>query len=152
MLKINIIFVGKKLEEYTNLGINKFANKIKKYAHLNFYKIKPKTNADILKNLKEEAKDILKHIQDGFNIVCDSKGEMFDSISFSNKINNLAMQHSTLNFIIGSSDGLDESVKNKAYLKIAFSKLTFPHELFQVLLLEQIYRAFSILNNHNYHK
>ena len=152
MLTINIIFVGKKLEKYSELAISKFTTKIARFGVIKFHKIKPQVHGSIKSNLKKEAILILKHMQKGLNIVCDRKGEMISSSVFSSKIKQWQNQNSILNFVIGSSDGLDESVKIQADYNISFSPLTFPHELFQVLLLEQIYRSLTILNNHKYHK
>ena len=152
MVTINIIFVGKKLEKYSELAINKFTTKISRFAIIKFIKIKPQIHDSIKNNLKKEASLILKYMQKGFNVICDRQGEMISSSLFSTKIKQWQNHHSILNFVIGSSDGLDESIKSKADYSISFSLLTFPHELFQVLLLEQIYRALTILNNHKYHK
>ena len=98
-----------------------------------------------------EAKDIEKHLT-GFVVVMDKFGKKFDSISFSKKLEEIKMANSTITFVIGSSYGLDESIKKKANLMMSVSDMTFPHQLFRVLLLEQIYRAFCIENNITYHK
>ena len=75
-----------------------------------------------------------------------------DSVTFANKLDNIMMNNSDITFIIGGSYGLHEDIKNMSNLKLSFSKMTFPHQLFRVILLEQIFRAFKILNNETYHK
>ena len=98
-----------------------------------------------------EAKDIEKHLT-GFVVVMDKFRKKFASISFKKKLEEIKMPNSTITFVIGSSYGLDESIKKKANLMMSVSDMTFPHQLFRVLLLEQIYRAFCIENNITYHK
>ena len=79
-------------------------------------------------------------------------GNEFDSICFSKKINDAINNFGNITFIIGGSFGLHEDVKKRSNYKISFSKMTFPHQLFRILLLEQLYRAFKIINNEKYHK
>ena len=98
-------------------------------------------------------KKILKHISEKDNIVIlDIKGKEYTSEEFATFINKELTLNSNITFIIGSSHGLDEEIKKLTNKKISFSHLTFPHQLFRVILLEQIYRAFKILNNETYHK
>ena len=77
---------------------------------------------------------------------------MLTSMELANKIDKTFITNSNITFIIGGSDGLDDSVKERSNYKLSFSKFTFPHQLFRVILLEQIYRSFKILNNETYHK
>ena len=79
-------------------------------------------------------------------------GKEMTSVEFSNKINNILIENSNLTFIIGGSYGLSQEIKQQAKLHMSFSKMTFPHQLFRVMLLEQIYRAYKIMNNESYHK
>ena len=87
-----------------------------------------------------------------YNILMDINGEMIDSVSFSNKINNLLISHGNITFIIGGSNGVSEEIKKICNYRLSFSRITFPHQLFRVVLLEQIYRSFKIINNEEYHK
>ena len=80
------------------------------------------------------------------------EGKEISSIDFSNKLNEIRSINSNITFIIGGSYGLSDEIKNRSNYKLSFSKMTFPHQLFRVLLLEQIYRAFKIINNESYHK
>ena len=77
---------------------------------------------------------------------------MLDSVSLAKKLDETFITHSTITFIIGSSEGLHEDIKKRANYRLSFSKMTFPHGLFRGILLEQIYRSFKILNNEKYHK
>ena len=87
-----------------------------------------------------------------YSIALDLTGPQFDSVQFSKKIDTLSMTHSTINFIIGGSLGLSPEVLKNCNEKISFSKMTFPHQLIRIFLLEQTYRAFKISNNETYHK
>ena len=80
------------------------------------------------------------------------EGKQLTSIELSEMIDKTFLNYSNITFIIGGSDGLDDEIKNLSNYKLSFSKLTFPHQLFRVILLEQIYRSFKILNNETYHK
>ena len=80
------------------------------------------------------------------------EGKLLTSPEFAEKINQIQIESSNIVFIIGGSYGLSDEIKNMAKFHMSFSKMTFPHQLFRVLLLEQIYRAFKILNNESYHK
>ena len=96
---------------------------------------------------------ILKHIKrDDYNILLDINGIELDSLEFSNKLDKIRQINSNINFIIGGSNGVHDDIKKISSEIISFSKLTFPHQLFRVILLEQIYRSFKILNNEEYHK
>ena len=87
-----------------------------------------------------------------YNILLDINGVMLDSISFAKKINDTLTINSNITFIIGGSLGVLDELRDKVNYRLSFSKMTFPHQLFRVLLLEQIYRAYKINNNEEYHK
>ena len=144
---IKIICLGKIKEKYINDLINDYKERINKYHKIEIIELKD-TN-----NLALEKEDIFKHINSqDYVIALDIDGEQLDSISLAKKIDNTFLTNSTITFIIGSSYGLHEEVKKRANYRLSFSKLTFPHGLFRGILLEQIYRAFKILNNETYHK
>ena len=144
---IKIICLGKIKEPYLNDLIDDYQKRISKYHKLEIIELKD-TN-----NLEEERDNILKHIgNQDYVISLDIDGKEFDSVSLSKVIDNAFMTNGTITFIIGSSYGLHEDIKNKSNLRLSFSKLTFPHGLFRGILLEQIYRSFKILNNETYHK
>ena len=103
--------------------------------------------------LKVEADLILKHIlPKDYVITLEIDGKELNSIELSEKIRTTYITNSNIDFIIGGSYGLDESVKTRSNFRLSFSKLTFPHQLFRLILLEQIYRSFKIINNESYHK
>lgn len=144
---IQIICLGKIKEKYLTDLIEDYKKRISKYHKIEIIELKDEND------LEKEATNILKHIKErDFNIVCDIKGEKFDSIDFAKKLDSIFQISGTINFIIGSSDGLHNSVKSRANLSLSFSDFTMPHGLFRGLLLEQIYRAFKINNNESYHK
>ena len=144
---IKVIALGKIKEKYLQDLINDYLKRINKYHKLEIIELKDSNN------LKSEADDILKHINEKDYVIClDIKGKEISSNELAETINQTFIHYSNLVFVIGSSEGLDEKVKIKAHQLISFSKLTFPHGLFRGILLEQIYRSFKILNNEKYHK
>lgn len=158
MIKIKIIAFGKIKDASLNEIIKNYISRINHFCNLqiielNESKIKDESkNSEILIALKEEAKQIEKHLKDSFNILLDVKSKKIDSIQFSNIIKNNLDKSININFFIGSSYGFDEQIKDKFNLKISFSDLTFNHQIFRLLLLEQIYRSFTIIKNIKYHK
>lgn len=143
---MKIICVGKLKEEYLTNACNEYLKRLSKYTKLDIIELK---DSDI----KSEGELILKNINDkDFVITLEIGGNMLDSPTLSKKIDEWLMLNPNLVFVIGGSDGLDEKVRNRSNFKLSFSTLTFPHQLFRVMLLEQIYRAFKIINNETYHK
>lgn len=154
-MKITVISVGNIKESYFLEAIKEYKKRLSKYVTLNEMVIDDYPNIKDENKVKEkEGEAILKAIpKDSYVICLTLDGLSLDSVAFSNKLKEIFTYHSShLCFIIGGSLGLDSSVINKASLKLSFSKLTFPHKLFKVILLEQIYRSFKILNNETYHK
>ncbi len=154
-MKITIISVGNIKESYFLEAIKEYKKRLSKYVTLNEIVIDDYPNIKDENKVKEkEGEAILKAIpKDSYVICLTLDGLSLDSVGLSNKLKEIFTYHSShLCFIIGGSLGLDSSVINKASLKLSFSKLTFPHKLFKVILLEQIYRSFKILNNETYHK
>lgn len=153
-MEIKLIVVGKIKESYLNDAIKEYLKRIKPFANLNIIEVKEHTYNDMYKNLKEEAKLILSNISsDDFVITLEIEGKELTSVELSEYISkHYLYNNKTLTFVIGSSDGMDESVKNRSNYKLSFSKMTFPHQLMRVIFLEQTYRALSIINNMKYHK
>lgn len=144
---INIICIGKIKEKYLSLLIEDYKTRISKYHKINIIELKED------KTIKDEASDILKHISDrDYVIVCAIEGTKMDSTTLAKKIDEAFLESGTIDFIIGSSCGLDECIKKRANMLLSFSDFTMPHGLFRGVLLEQIYRSFKINNNENYHK
>ena len=159
MLTINIICIGKIKEKYLKDAIDEYSKRLSKYCKLNILelsdeKIPDKLNENISLEIKtKECNKILSHIKKDSYIIClDLKGNEFTSEEFSKKIDTLSLESSNLTFIIGGSLGLTEDLLQKSNLKICFSKMTFPHQLIRVFLLEQLFRAFKISNGETYHR
>ena len=143
---IKIICIGKLKENYLKEGISDYLKRINKYHKIEIIEL-PDSNA-----INEE-KEILKHIDNkDYLIGMCIEGENLSSLELSQKIDKSFITNSCITFIIGGSDGLSENIKNKCNYKLSFSKLTYPHGLFRLILLEQIYRSFKILNHESYHK
>lgn len=159
MLTINIICVGKIKERYLKNALDEYIKRLSRYCKLNIIelpdeKIPDKLNSNLENEIKsKECNNIVNHIKkDSFVIALDLKGNQFSSEEFSKKIENLSMENSNLTFIIGGSLGLTQELLDICKLKICFSKMTFPHQLIRVFLLEQIFRAFKIQNGETYHR
>ena len=143
---IKIICVGKIKENYLRDAIYDYQKRISKYHKLEIIEVNDS-------NMKDEAVKILHYVKDNdYVITLEIDGDMLSSIEFANRIDRLFITNSNITFIIGGSDGLDDDVKIRSNYKLSFSRFTFPHQLFRVILLEQIYRCFKILNNETYHK
>ncbi len=159
MVHINLICVGKIKEKFFKEAIEEYAKRLSRFCNLNIFevpdeKIPEKTNINIENLIKQkEGKAILNNIKnDNYVVALDLKGEEMDSIDFSKEIEKISNINSTISFIIGGSLGLSEEVLGRSNRRICFSKMTFPHQLMRIFLLEQIYRAFKISNNEKYHK
>lgn len=156
-MKINIVSVGNLKEKYLLDGCKEYLKRISRYHTINVIEIEeeklPKnySEADISKCLVKEGQKIEKHLS-GFVVILDRLGDMIDSVQFSKKLENISLSNNTITFVIGGSYGICENIKKAAGYSISFSKMTFPHQLFRVMLLEQIYRACTISNNILYHK
>lgn len=159
-MNIDIVCVGKIKEKYLKDAIDEYSKRLSKYVKLSIKenvdeKCEDKQSEALDIKVKEiEGKRILNSIKDSsYVILLDIDGKMIDSVSLSEKISSLAINGvSDITFIIGGSLGVSEVVKKRADYRLSFSKMTFPHQLMRVILLEQIYRAFRIMNNEPYHK
>ncbi len=160
MMHIKIIAVGRLKEEYLRAAQLEYVKRLTPFCKIQITEIaeariggKP-SRAEIKSALKKEASSILKEIpSDSFVFSMCVEGRAFSSVEFSEKIDRAAIAGiSNMVFIIGSSFGLDEEIKQQSSQQISFSSMTFPHQLMRIMLLEQIYRAFSILNHTKYHK
>lgn len=144
---LKIICIGKIKKQYIKDAIQDYKTRLSKYTKIDVIELDDD-------NPKEEAKRILKYIDEkDYIITMEIEGKELSSTELSDKIKELnTYGNSNTTFIIGGSDGLDDSIKQKSNFKLSFSKLTFPHQLFRVLLLEQLYRSYKIINNEQYHK
>ncbi len=159
MLSINILCIGKIKEDYLKSAILEYSKRLSKYCKLEITelpdeKIPEKLNyktAEIIK--QKESDNIISHIKKDSYVIClDLNGKELSSEQFSKYIDNLSLTTSHITFIIGGSLGLTEKILSLSDYKICFSKMTFPHQLIRLFLLEQIFRGFKISNNETYHK
>ena len=159
MLNINIICIGKIKENYLKDAISEYSKRLSKFCNLNIVelldeKLPSKLNDSIINEIKnKECNKIIQNIKKYSYVIClDLKGKQFSSEEFSQKLDNIALNfNSSITFIIGGTLGLNQEVLSMSNEKICFSKMTFPHQLIRVFLLEQLFRAFKISNNETYH-
>ena len=144
---IKLLCVGKLKEKYLKEAVNDYLKRLSKYTKIELIELKDS-------NINDEKDEILKYIKTSDHIVSLAiEGKELNTIEFKNLIeHNFINGNSNITFIIGGSDGLHDEIKKLSNEKISFSKLTYPHGLFRVILLEQIYRSFKIMNNETYHK
>lgn len=143
---IKIICPGKIKEGYLREAIEDYTKRISKYHKIQIIEVEDS-------NIEEESSRILKHIDSkDYVITLEINGNNISSEEFASKIDKTFITNSCICFVIGGSLGLSDEVKKRSNYKLSFSHFTFPHQLFRVILLEQIYRAFKILNNEAYHK
>lgn len=159
-MNIEILCVGKIKEKYLEDAIREYSKRLSRYCKLKITELKDEKTVDGQSELLDEkvkaleGERIVKNIRDSaFVIVLDLKGSQIDSVAFSGRLNNLMIEgKSDIQFIIGGSLGLSVEVVNRADWLLKCSEMTFPHQLMRVILLEQIYRAFRIINHEPYHK
>ena len=147
---IKIICVGKIKEKYFDLAIKEYQKRISRYTKLEIIEL-PDYNYDVVKTKNEEGKNILSKIKEkDYVITLEVEGKHMTSKELSCFIDKNISNNVT--FVIGGSNGISEEVKRRSDYSLSFSSLTFPHQLFRIILLEQIYRSFKIINNESYHK
>lgn len=159
-MDITIISVGKLKEKYLKAGIAEYLKRLKSYAKVKIIEVpdEPAGNNLSLKEIEQvkemEGKKIIQKIPDRSEVIAlDLRGKEFTSEKFASYIDETATYgKSHIVYIIGGSHGISDEVLEKTHLKISFGKLTYPHQLMRLILVEQIYRAFKILNNEPYHK
>lgn len=158
MLHIDIVCVGKIREKYLKDAIDEYKKRLSKYCMLNIIelpdeKLPSKLNDSISFEIKQkESNLILSHIKkDSYVIALDLKGKNYTSVEFSNKIQDLSLITSHITFLIGGTLGMTEELLSNTKELICFSKMTFPHPLIRLFLLEQLFRGFKIMNGENYH-
>jgi len=159
-MNISVISVGKIKEKYLKLGIDEFSKRLSKYSKLELIELDDEkcpenlSDKDMLIVKDKEGKKILSKIkQNSYVVTLCIDGENLSSEELANKISKLGVNgKSHITFVIGGSLGLSDEVIKRADYKLSFSKMTFPHQLMKLILLEQIYRAFRINNGEPYHK
>ena len=151
---INIITVGKIKEIFLTNGISEYLKRLSAYENVRLTEVKEINYKETAENIKREGLLILEKITpDDFVITLEIEGKQIDSVSFAQKISELQTYgNSRITFVIGGSNGLSDEVKARSNFKLSFSKFTFPHQLMRLILLEQIYRAYTIITHKEYHK
>ena len=143
---IKIICVGKIKEQFYRDAIFEYMKRLSKYHKVVIEEV---MDSDIV----HEKDLIIKHLNSrDYIVTLEIEGNLISSLEFSSFIDKTLINNSNITFIIGGSNGLHEDIKNISNYRLSFSKMTFPHQLFRVILLEQIYRSFKIINNESYHK
>jgi 23S rRNA (pseudouridine1915-N3)-methyltransferase len=159
-MNIKIISVGKIKEKYIKLGIDEFSKRLSKYCKLDIIEVDDEKAPE---NLSEKEMDIIKY-KEGQKILSNIKnnsyvialaidGKNLSSEELAHKMSNLSISgNSNIAFVIGGSLGLSKDILDRSDFKLSFSKMTFPHQLMRLILLEQVYRGFRIIKNEPYHK
>lgn len=159
-MKITILCVGKVKEKFYRDAIEEFAKRLSRYCKLEIVEVSDEkteeqaSETEIRLVKEKEGERLLKNIKDdAYVITLCIDGKQLDSEELSEKIEKLGIQGTShIYFVIGGSLGLADAVVKRADYKLSFSKMTFPHQLMRVILLEQIYRSYRIMNNEPYHK
>lgn len=159
-MKITILCVGKLKEKFMQSAVQEYQKRLSRYVRLEIFEVADEKTPDSASEKEEiqirdrEGERLFKHIKkDDYVIALAIDGKMYDSVSFSRKIDRYGISGRTnVVFIIGGSLGLSGDVLERADEKISFSKMTFPHQLMRVILLEQIYRGYRIMKGEPYHK
>lgn len=159
-MRINIVCAGKIKEKYLKLGIDEFKKRLSKYCKLEIIELEDEkapenlSDKEMLMIKEKEGKKILSKIKDNSYVIALAiDGKNLSSEELAETINKLGVRGmSNITFVIGGSLGLSDEVLSRADYKLSFSKMTFPHQLMRLILLEQVYRAYRINNGEPYHK
>ena len=150
---IKIICVGKMKEKFYLEALEEYKKRISKYTKLEIIEVPDQDLDNPSLQLEREKEKILKHISNrDYIITLAIEGVSMSSLLFATTIEKKFIHYPAITFIIGGSVGIHDSIKKRSHLLLSFSKLTFPHQLFRVVLLEQIYRSYKIINHESYHK
>lgn len=152
MMTINLICVGNLKEIFSKQEQEEYLKRLSAFCKVNIIEIKEQNQFEnSVVTIEKEGEDILKKLK-GYVILCDIKGKELSSVALAEKLESLMQTNSEISFVIGGPYGVCEKVKSLSKEKISFSPMTFPHNLFRIMLLEQVYRAFTIINGKTYHK
>lgn len=159
MIKITLITLGKLKESYLKSAVAEYAKRLSRYCNLDIVELNPQSlsenpsDREVETALEKEAEMIFRQIpQNAFTCALCVEGKQMPSEDFAKLFDRNISQGKNMCFIIGSSFGLHDSVKKRADMRLSVSEMTFPHQLFRVMLCEQIYRAFKICEGSRYHK
>lgn len=159
-MKITVVCVGKIKESYFTMGIEEYKKRLSKYCKLEIIEVldektsEKASEAEELQIKQKEAERLKKYIKEGaYLIALAIQGKQLDSIQFAEKIQKIGIDgKSHIIFIIGGSLGLEDSILKQSDFLLSFSKMTFPHQMMRMILLEQVYRCYRIINGQPYHK
>lgn len=159
-MKISIVCVGKIKEKFYKDAIAEYSKRLSKYCKLEIIEVADEKTPDGASDkvcdsiMDKEGERILSHIPDNAYVIALAiEGKEYDSVTFAKYIDRLGVEgNSNIVLVIGGSLGLSDKIKSRADTLLSFSNMTFPHQLMRVILLEQIYRAYRIINNEPYHK
>lgn len=150
---IRVLCIGKVKESFFKDAILEYQKRLSKYTKIEILEGPDYDLGNPELNKKQEKVFLLKHIRGkDYVITLEIDGKEFSSLEFSQKLEAIQSNFPDVTFVIGGSDGLDDEMKKRSNLRLSFSPMTFPHQLFRILLLEQIYRAYKIKNHESYHK
>lgn len=150
---IKVICIGKLKEKYLKDAEEEYLKRLKKYTNIELIELQD-SNIDDEKIALEKEKELIEKQLTGkeYLITLEIEGQLLSSVELAEKLDKTLITNSNITFLIGGSYGIHPSIKEKSNFKLSFSKMTFPHQLFRILLLEQIFRSYKILNNEKYHK
>lgn len=157
MIKFRVVAVGNIKEAYLRQAIDEYTKRISKYSKCEIIecqeqKLSPNpSSSEIARVLDIEADSIISKLS-GYSILCDVDAKGISSEELASSIQDICQKDSMITFVIGSSYGVSDKVRKAVNMRLSFSKMTFPHMLMRVILLEQIYRSMAIINNATYHK
>ena len=158
MLHITFICIGKLKEDYLKSAILEYSKRVSKYCTLNIVELPdekvpvPLNSSEKIKIIQKESNSMKNHIpENSYIIALDLTGKQYSSEEFSQKIEKITFFHSHITFLIGGKLGMSQELLNSCHELISFSKMTFPHQLIRVFLLEQLFRSFKIQNHETYH-
>lgn len=159
-MHISVIAVGKIKEKYLKEGIEEYSKRLGRYCKFDIYEVPDEKAPESLSKKEEqmvkdrEGEGLIKYLSDSaYKIALCIDGKNMSSVELSSYVQKLQVDGvSSIQFVIGGSLGLSDAVVSKCDMKLSFSKMTFPHQLMRLILLEQVYRCFKIMNNETYHK
>lgn len=151
MININIVCVGALKEKFWIDAVSEYGKRLSRFCKLKILELPQQEKFDKQKCLEGEGDEILRAVR-GYKILLDIEGKQFTSNELAKKIEKVSLSNSEITFIIGGSYGVSENVKEQVDFRLSFGKITLPHNLARVVLVEQIYRAFMITSGNTYHK
>jgi len=150
---MKIICVGKLKEKYLREAFLEYTKRLSKYTKIEIIEVKDEGLVEEQKAIELEKAKIENFLTDkDYIITLEIEGKELTSPEFAKKLDQILIENSNIVFVIGGSYGLSDDIKKRAKLHLSFSKMTFPHQLFRIMLVEQLYRAYKIINNEKYHK